>query len=349
MTNQEIPQLVKSISGEVTTLEQKRELSKFRRMIRRTDCIVQPTFVTLSNELEIPTEYVFATVSLDVKGEQDYEVEEHLTMGAEHRLYKMKSEHARSFAERLVSNLRVACEAGAHYVCANELGYVCCKDEAENLSLRQYLSKEISSLANQYGAYIVPGTYHCSDTLLNLAPVYYPGANPDHPNVLHAKKTSAVALDEKVRVPYNRDVRFYKTQYGSIGIMICLDSYDPSLVVGLVHSDSEKRGFGPRGVDIIFVPSMNRDNPRAADACEDLSFFLSNIVVLSNAMRYGEYRSKAFMCGEPITGTAIGNGEVLVYRIAAAEYKAKKQQLDSCRTSIFRTIFAISNVELSPL
>ncbi len=330
----------KEISKESFTKGSVLELEYITRMIKRTDKIVRPSFIELSNDVSDTDSFKIATISLDIK-KGDIDTYTKVCHHVDYTLHNIKNSSYSKIKSTLLKKIEIACKEGVHFICVNELGYPMCRNMQGFKKENTKLQKELKQLANKYNTYIIPGTFHSPTTLHNLAYIFYPTVGGVAGPKIHAKKTSAFTVDEKIIVPYNRDIRFYKTLYGSIGLMICLDSYDPSLIVGLVR-ENDRSQFDKNGVDIIFVPSFNGDVERARTACEDLSFFLSNIVVLVNSKVYGGDSNTVFLCGKLIKHYKSISQGVNIFKILKSNYEATKHSLVNERIQLFRTIFGIT-------
>ena len=105
-----------------------------------------------------------------------------------------------------------------HFVLLNELAL--CFDNMMDLKERW------KELAQRFACYIVPGTFHCTETSFSVAPILTPNGREDE--VL--KHNPARRQEERIRTPDSRSIQVFETDYGNIVVWICLDLYDPGLV-----------------------------------------------------------------------------------------------------------------------
>jgi|GEM_PF-6042614 len=337
------------VTGDKIPSEFARELKFIGPMSRRTDYVVRTAPVVLEEMGDPPRYFKIGTVSLDVAADRDLEPFQKRVRGVDYLLHHLKPEAFNKLETLLLDNVRTAAQQGCQFICANELGYPWCSPLRKGYSQKSNaIQNELLQLSREYGCYIVGGTFHCSKTFHNLAMLFSPSVprtqqgHAKNPRP-HAKKTSAHSVGEIIRVPYNRDVRVYVTKYGRIAILICLDSYDPSLVIGLVRAKHLLKNRDD-DIDIVFVPAYNPHPGSGNPAAQDLSYLLGNIVVHVNTQEFGGTHPTVYMCGEPVTGKRnfkkVTN-ELRVYTINVRRYKGKSDKLLSARSSFFRRVYGV--------
>lgn len=264
-----------------------KEFDLIRRVIERARIVNQPSKELFSegDHHKFP-DFKIATVSTDLeiehlspKKKQDY------------RVWMVKDvERRKRLRKEFLSHLETAGKAGAKLVCFNELAYPTPLDAKGDADFQTQIKK----LVRKYGLFLIAGSYHDTNRCYNLCPVIAPSGRHKHrPEVYtHAKMTSAVKSFEFIRIPPNRQLRYYETVYAAFGVLICIDVYDPSLIFRLMmknHPFSQEQHL-----DVIFVPSFApTGSPATAKACQDLSYATAALVVYvncgANAPRHAVY------------------------------------------------------------
>jgi hypothetical protein len=124
-----------------------------------------------------------------------------------------------------------AIEAPPHFILLNELSH--------GFEKRADLELAWSALSQRYETYIVPGTFHCTKEFFGVAPIYCP--DPEK-NDFVLKQNAAVKQGERIRTPDSRELVVYETDYGNIVLWICLDVYDPGLVLKFLNTTNRFAG-----------------------------------------------------------------------------------------------------------
>ncbi len=179
----------------------------------------------------------------------------------------------RRLREDFLAALRRVAKAGAKLVCFNEMSY----PDAMDIETSRELRAEIREIVDENQLFVIAGTHHHRQTFHNLCPIF--AANREI--IPHAKLSSAAKLEEKIRTPAGRVMRYYKTTFGAVGLLICLDAYEPTLFLRMMKQSSVWQN--EEGVDFVFVPAFSPNNSKAVcDACQDLSYTTGAIVVYVN-------------------------------------------------------------------
>jgi len=319
-----------------------KELALFGRIAKRCENLVSKKSIILQEPELSYNELRIATISLDIRKDRDLEPYPKLLKGVNYELHNLIPSAYDRISKTLLDNIEEAAKRNAHFICANELAYPWCNPNHRAYTARRVgLRKKLKNIANEKDTYILAGTYHCTKTYHNYGALFYPGEYGDRNPHLHAKKTSAHSIGEVIRIPYNRDIRFYRTKYGKIGILICLDSYDPSLVIGLVRAKQLLKA-SDHNIDIVFVPSFNPSIESAHEACQDLSYLLANIVVLVNTHKFGGRYFTVYNCGDIVDD----NGDVdeinpnlKIYEINKMLLREKALDIEGARSTTFHAVF----------
>jgi hypothetical protein len=320
-------------------------LKHFGGQCRRATTIVKSKPVILADLQPSCEEIVIASVSLTISEDDLDRTEQAVYPGTEFVLRPLKDQPARRLKDALLKNAEATCKYDhANLVCANELAYPWPRDSYPDASRRQLnLENSLSELCRTYRSYIVAGTYHCTTTCFNLAKLFHPGDKTDQANpIQHAKKVSAHQIQEKVLTPYTRYVKYYQTEFGILSILICLDSYDPTMAIGMVRAFYEVDQ--PTRPDVVFIPSYNPSPLTGLEAAKTLSFFLSCVVVVVNESRCGGTSlNTAFMCGEPMEGSRSSNAQdTVIYRVSKDMLNERRVMLDA-RPDIYDRLFGLSH------
>ncbi len=104
----------------------------------------------------------------------------------------------------------------------------------------EYYFDEFENISREYECYIVAGIINKRDKLYNSAIVYKPGGNIE---VIYDKVQ--LAGDEKKIYKSGKEIKYFDTAYGRIGVLICYDMQFPEL----------SRALARKGVDLIVAPT----------------------------------------------------------------------------------------------
>jgi hypothetical protein len=183
-----------------------------------------------------------------------------------------------------------------HFVLLNELSHAF-EDSAR-------LQSRWAELARHYRTYVVPGTFHCTTEYVSVAPIHCP--NPDR-STFALKLNAAAKQNEKIRTPDARQLYIFETDFGNVVLWICLDMYDPGLVLkflNVTHRFSARGGERAkpnREVSLVLVPAYSADSQENIGACvRSISRFSKTAMVCANAMYPSRQESYGFGCGEPL-------------------------------------------------
>jgi|SRR5947209_12469709 len=185
-----------------------------------------------------------------------------------------------------------------HFVLLNELSHAFERPTA--------VGARWLNLAEKYETYIVPGTYHATDELFGVAPIYAPHRKTQ--NVL--KQNSARRQGEVIRTPDSRELFIYETDYGNVVVWICLDIYDPGLVLKFLSrtnrfsGSKEERRQKNREISLVLIPAYSHDEAENIRSCvKTLSRFSKTVMICTNAFvdPAGErLESYGFCGGDPL-------------------------------------------------
>jgi len=211
------------------------------------------------------------------------------------RLFGLKSRFRRQLRGKLKRYVELACEHDCRFFFVNELGFpldaAATNERKRDRDLRAFVSDVSGFLTRDaHPRYLVAGSFHDPASKYNLAPIVVrPAADEPTISHYHSKKTSATHLFEKVRLPPDRKLRLYRTAYGRMAVLICLDFYDASQLLSLIqHNDNYDRAPAPseERIDLLAVVSFGM--PRE-DLCEDAVREVSEL--LGAAVAFAHSRS----------------------------------------------------------
>lgn len=113
----------------------------------------------------------------------------------------------------------------------------------------------------------------------------------------HEKRTSARTLGESLTPCPVADLQYFGTDLGRIGVLICVDAFDPGIVNSAI-ANSRKNNFDR--MQILLVPSYNPSS-RLLKSCQQLSALANTTVVYVNAFRNPRHAAaQIFVCGVPV-------------------------------------------------
>lgn len=239
---------------------------------------------------------------------------------------------------RITEDFIKACkERGAlpHFILLNEL--------AHSFEARDKLKSRWVELARSYKTYIVPGTFHCTTESFGVAPIYCP--DPGR-NSYALKQNAATKMEEQIRTPDARELFVFETDFGNIVVWICLDMYDPGLVLkflNVTHRFTGKkldRAKPKREISLVLVPAYSSDSEDNVMNCvRTISRFSKTAMVCANSFLGKEgnrLESHGFSCGEPIPAVlerSYTDSELKGFTCEAKLYGIDIKELGRCQAA----------------
>lgn len=108
----------------------------------------------------------------------------------------------------------------------------------------------------------------------------------------YRKRVAAGGLGETLTQVTSPLLPYFGTSFGKIAVLICIDAFDPGVIMSMVAS--------PRGIDrvgMILVPSYN-PSERLVRSCQQLSYLANCCVVYVNAMGSARHtKAQVFLSG----------------------------------------------------
>lgn len=177
-----------------------------------------------------------------------------------------------------------------HFVLLNELAHA--------FDARNRLEARWAELAQAYKVYIIPGTFNCPTEHFSVAPLYCPDPQ-SREHVL--KQNAAIQMKERIRTPDSRELFIFDTDFGNIVVWICLDMYDPGLVMKFLNISHRFTGRNKdREISLVLVPSYSNDTAEnVSDCVRTISRFSKTAMVCTNSfLPEKRLESHGFSCGE---------------------------------------------------
>lgn len=297
-----------------------------KKIFGRTKIIVKPRIIELQSRYKTKKwdELKIALISLDSKIKKKASMErKKLNYNTlEFQVYWHKTDSYNVFKEKYLYQIKLAYENNADFICINELGFPY-SPRAENFEEENSdLITELKKIANDYETYIIAGTFHDEETLFNTGYIFSPGKEiEDKLPIKHLKKCSALSIGEEIRIPYERYIDYYCYKFGYFTVLICLDSFDPSLIVQVLRAHKTSSP----DVDLIFVPSYTPDSYKADIACKEISMATGSIVSYVNCSNYAPQSSVHIMKKEK-EGTKLSDNTI-IYEIKYEDYLRERQEM----------------------
>lgn len=323
----------KKVTDELFPRQWVGDLALLRRVINRIREINGPRMDLFAHKGRQAEHVKLATISTSIEIAQLAKVEK-----PEYVLWLVQHQYRKQLREEFLQHLTQAGEEGADLVCFNELAYPTPLDEKGD----NVFKNKVKKIVSQYELSLIAGSYHDATRFYNLSPVI---AHSDKQKgthaIAHAKMTSAVRAFELIRIPPNRQIRYYQTKHGFFAVLICIDIYDPSLIFRLIMKNHLYSG--EEKIDFVFVPSFTaNDAPKLAKACQDLSYASATLVVYVNCSA-DTPRHAAYLAGEEVTESNTGiacevkklSPNLQLLSIAQDEYRRLRTQVSDGYSQVF--------------
>ncbi len=255
--------------------------------------------------------------------------------------YCIKRERLQSYSDQLLEKIKIVAQWEPNFICANEFAFPFRTDK-ESLRILNKLNRALVKIAKNKGIYIIAGSYH-NENCEGISPIFHHGDGRRLYNPFpHQKATSAIRVGEQINISYERSVYLYETEFGSFSVLICSDSYDASLVSGLLCHNYRNRkiesGNPADPVNILFVPSLNDDKEDAIEGCKNISLGAANIVLFVNGLSYNKH-SRLFVVGNqilPMDPKPVDVEDVDFYQVDFNAYKKSRLDVVNDYSSSYR-------------
>lgn len=336
-------QTAQSINEARVTGAWMKDLTLIRRMIGRTRTVNDPHKQLFSQRDHSKfSDFKIAAISTNLKVKDLVEKQKD-----GYSVWMVKDlKRRRSLRDEFIQHLEMAGKAGAKLVCFNELAYPTPVDKGDS-----HFQTQIKKIVKNYELFLIAGSYHDMDKCYNLCPVVVPHSHHQHePEIhTHAKMNSAVRIFENIRIPPNRQLRYYETLYGAFTIFVCIDVYDPSLAFRLMmqnHAISREETL-----DIVFVPSFSPEKgPSTARACRDLSYATAALVVYMNCDA-NEPRHAVYLAGEELSAENDAvtcqirelSKNLLMYEVSYDEYHRIRTKVTDEYSPVFEYLIGMKD------
>lgn len=182
-----------------------------------------------------------------------------------------------------------ALRQGANIVCFGENDFTPTSDLRQLESHCKKIQARIDALERP--VFVVAGTTHDHDdvnqpaTCFNQARIFVNDAIKTFENleieepIKHKKLSPAEHADEAISTPESPRVTYYDTVMGRIAVLICVDAYNPTVLMSLLGNRATR---GHEQIDYVLVPAYN-DSPKLYYSCQVLSLVSGSVVMLVDA------------------------------------------------------------------
>lgn len=157
-------------------------------------------------------------------------------------------------------------------IAINEFGFPCFRQGGE----RNTFLDKLKEVANSRNAFILSGSAHCLHRMQNIAALSQP---MNEKTIEHQKFSPAINLGEKLAPRTDLFWNYYATTLGRIGVLICFDVIDPSVLLRQIYFSRDV----PKDnrINLYIIPTFS-PNDRVRDQAEMLSYFTKSIVLYVN-------------------------------------------------------------------
>lgn len=157
--------------------------------------------------------------------------------------------------------------------------------------------------AAQRPLFVFAGSYHhwTEKSCVNAGMVFRSESDGRDGHSVHQdiieKQTAAKGLGEIISPHPSAQLHYYATNIGRIGVLICLDAFDPGIATSIFANSRESN---IDRLQYILVPSYNPSS-KLLRSCQHLSYYGNCVVIYVNAMRGAQHKSaEVFICGSPL-------------------------------------------------
>lgn len=186
-----------------------------------------------------------------------------------------------------LSALDTAIAQGANIISFGETDYQEHSDRACEEKFQEKIKAKIDAVERPI--FLIAGTDYdheeneAASTCLNRARIF-PNKTllsqerddiPSRP-ILHPKLHAAERTDERISSPERPRIVYYETILGNIAVLICVDAYNPTVVMSLLRN---RGSLDKDQIDFILVPSYNK-SAKLFYACQVLSLLSGSVVML---------------------------------------------------------------------
>jgi len=245
-------------------------------------------------------------------------------------------DHLDSFLDAI----KKACSLGANFVCAGELAFPN-SDKKQFQKPIKFFEDEIKKLS-QKGTYIIPGSFHNKD-FFGVSPVFHNNRNISNP-FPHKKANPATKVHEKLKTDPEKKLYHYTTEFGSFSIFICLDSYDAALVSKLLAYNYRGANINHHPINILFVPSLNKDVKDALDGCKMISYGAGNIVVFVDCKNYCK-QGHVFALGKEMKrNEAESENNISVFDVDFSAFQKERLKISNEYSNMFKYVLDLEGL-----
>lgn len=252
------------------------ERSEFHASIRVVNNTVQGLNFdqkTIKNE---KLAIALISIPIDITGYYSYASSDN------HSNYEIKGEENRlELRHKIFQSLEelMRSTSDIEIVCFNSLTF---PHSRRNVEATLELKRQLQDFSNYNNLTIIAGSYH-DQSSYHVSPIVIPNNTKV---VEHAKMYNDVGSNITIRTPSNSQIRFYKTQADTVGILIGSDVANSTTVHRLLNLNYSANTIDPQ---CYFVPSFKKgawEETELLAASRDLSFLCQTcIFYVSNETR----------------------------------------------------------------
>jgi len=184
--------------------------------------------------------------------------------------------------------LNTAIDHGANIICFGENDFTPTTDQREIEEHCRIVQAKID--AQDRPIFLIAGTAHdrvsSTGACYNQARIFVnrhiktlSTLKLEQEPILHKKLNSAERTGEFISVPERPRVTYYDTNIGKIALLICVDAYNPTVLMSLLRNRAAR---GNEQIDYVLVPSYNK-SPKLYYSCQVLSLLSGSVVILVDA------------------------------------------------------------------
>lgn len=232
----------------------------------------------------------------DLRAEQKSDKRLHFVQTGLYRHTVINEDCAKAFDRKVwederVRKLKTCIEEGASIICFGEFDYPPQMSSSNERDF-EYRIQSMLDLAER-PIFLFLGSRHDYNgddhVCTNTGRIFVSSALEDIPRtskrlgpLLHPKRTPAVKAMEMLSPMPDIQLDYYKTSLGFICILICVDAYNPNLVLTML--EARQRSGGAK-LDYILVPAYNYST-KLYYACQVLSLLAGTYVLLVDACKH---------------------------------------------------------------
>jgi hypothetical protein len=193
------------------------------------------------------------------------------------------------FLSVYIKAIEQSLKKGADITVVNEMGFPNMNGKPNKIAIEE--TKKLMQNAKK-PSLIIAGSTHDSRTISNSGFAFFP-SNDNDGKILteyYHKQVSAIAADEYICVPPERKSLLVEAYGYFIGIIICLDLLDYSVITSLLNHRQDSPDF-------ILIPAYTKNDDKMKDIAQKVSRASASGVGIINALIPNEPSKHFYICG----------------------------------------------------